>query len=100
MQAGLHQATLHDTLGVLGWTASADEEGPSGLVTIPTISYRLSKQFLPALLHAEDELLTASAGVRGEEEDTDSNSGALISLLGDLVSRATNAFPVRLLPHI
>ncbi|KAG8913931.1 hypothetical protein FRC00_001274 [Tulasnella sp. 408] len=95
VQAGLHQATLHDTLGVLGWTASADEEGPSGVVTIPTIAYRLSKQFLPALLHAEDEILSASAGVRGDEEDTDSNSGALISLLGDLSSAAAMAHNAR-----
>ncbi|KAG8917265.1 hypothetical protein FRC01_002576, partial [Tulasnella sp. 417] len=95
VQAGSQQqATLHDTLSVLGWTAPTDEEAPSGVVTIPTIAYRLSKQFLPALLHAEDELAASSnAGVRGEEV-TD-NNGALISVLGDLSSAAAMAHNAR-----
>ncbi|KAG8947045.1 hypothetical protein FRC04_011225 [Tulasnella sp. 424] len=95
MQAGIHQAVLHDTLGVLGWTATpATDDDPSGIVTIPTIAYRLSKQFLPALLHAEDELTatasaTSSGVVRGEDK------GALISLLGDLSSAAAMAHNAR-----
>ncbi|KIO33492.1 hypothetical protein M407DRAFT_241071 [Tulasnella calospora MUT 4182] len=96
MQAGWHQATLHDTLNVLGWTAPTEEQDipSSSVVTIPTIAYRLSKQFLPALLHAEDELTaSSSAGVRGEE--TTDNGGALISLLGDLSSAAAMAHNAR-----